>query len=135
VRFSPPSITKNDKSDREKNHEYLANRGSDFNHTKKFGISVKNYTRKDSKINNSDQGWNIGIRQENRTTKEDRRVQLRKEQKKHYISRDDNVRQESQLDVWMSRLKLRTKSIIRRKFNRKTQRKAKFQIKQGKMNF
>jgi hypothetical protein len=47
VRFSPPSINKNDKSDREKNHEYLANGSSDFNRTKKFGISAKNYTREE----------------------------------------------------------------------------------------
>jgi hypothetical protein len=46
VKFSPPSITKNNKSDREKNYKYLANRSSDFNWTKKFGINVKNYTRK-----------------------------------------------------------------------------------------
>jgi hypothetical protein len=108
VRFSPPSITKNDKPDGEKNHKYLANGGSDFNRTKKFGINTKNYIRKEPEINNSDQGWNIGIRQENRTTKEDRRVQPRKGQKKHYINRDDNVRQESQSNVWMSRLRPRT---------------------------
>jgi hypothetical protein len=47
VKFSPPSITKNNKPDREKNHEYLANGSSDFNRTKKFGINVKNYTRKE----------------------------------------------------------------------------------------
>jgi hypothetical protein len=46
VKFSPPSINKNDKSDREKNRKYLANGSSDFNRTKKFGISAKNYTRK-----------------------------------------------------------------------------------------
>jgi hypothetical protein len=79
--FLPPSINKNDKSDREKNHEYLANRSSDFNQTKKFGISAKNYTRKKPKINNSDQGWDTGIRQENRTTKEDRRVQPKKDRR------------------------------------------------------
>jgi hypothetical protein len=62
VRFSPLSINKNDKSDREKNREYLAKESSDFNWTKKFGISVKNYTRKEPKINNSDQGQNTGIR-------------------------------------------------------------------------
>jgi hypothetical protein len=49
VRFSPPSITKNDKSDREKNREYFANGSSNFNRTKKFGISAKNYTRKELK--------------------------------------------------------------------------------------
>jgi hypothetical protein len=58
VRFSPPSIIKNDKPDGEKNHEYLANGSSDFNRTKKFGISAKNYTRKEPKINNSDR---VGI--------------------------------------------------------------------------
>jgi hypothetical protein len=99
VRFLPLSITKNNKSDREKNREYLTNRSSDFNRTKKFGISAKNYTRKKPKINDLDQGWNTGIRQENRTTKEDRRVQPKKEQKKYYINRDDNMRQESQSDV------------------------------------
>jgi hypothetical protein len=61
VRFLPSSITKNNKSDREKNHEHLANGSSDFNRTKKFGISAKNYTRKEPKINNSDQGQNTGI--------------------------------------------------------------------------
>jgi hypothetical protein len=45
--FSPPSINKNDKSDREKNRQYLANGSSDFNRTKKFGINAKNYTRKE----------------------------------------------------------------------------------------
>jgi hypothetical protein len=68
VRFSPPSINKNDKSDGEKNHEYLANGSSDFNRTEKFGINTKNYTRKEPNINNLDQGWNTGIRQENRST-------------------------------------------------------------------
>jgi hypothetical protein len=43
VRFSPLSINKNDKPDREKNYEYFANGSSDFNRTKKFGISAKNY--------------------------------------------------------------------------------------------
>jgi hypothetical protein len=112
VRFSPPSITKNDKPDGEKNYEYLANGSSDFNRTKKFGISVKNYTKKEPKINNSDQGWDTGIRQENRTTKENRRVQPRKGQKKYYNNRDDNVRQESQSDVWMSRFRPRTRPTI-----------------------
>jgi hypothetical protein len=55
VRFSPLSITKNDKSDGEKNREYLANGSSNFNQTKKFGISMKNYIRKEPKINDSDQ--------------------------------------------------------------------------------
>jgi hypothetical protein len=112
VRFSPPSINKNDKPDGEKNHEYLTNGSSDFNRTKKFGISAKNYTRKGPKINNSDQGWDTGIRQENKTTKEDRRVQPRKGQKEHYNNRDDNVRQESQSNVWMSRLRPRTRPTI-----------------------
>jgi hypothetical protein len=111
VRFSLLSINKNDKSNREKNHEYVANGSFDFNRTKKFGISVKNYTRKEHKINDSDQGWDTGIRQENRTTKKDR-VQPRKGQKKHDNNRDNNVRQKSQSNVWMSRLRPRTKSII-----------------------
>jgi hypothetical protein len=112
VRFSPLSITKNNKFDREKNHEYLANESSNFNRTKKFGISTKNYTRKKSKINNSDQGRNTGIRQENRTTKEDRRVQPKKEQKKYYNNGDDNKRQENQSNVWILRLRPRTKPTI-----------------------
>jgi hypothetical protein len=69
VRFSPPSINENNKPDGGKNHEYLANGSSDFNRIKKFGISVKNYTRKEPKINNSNQDWNTRIRQENKTTK------------------------------------------------------------------
>jgi hypothetical protein len=69
VRFSPPSINKNDKPDGEKNHEYLANGSFDFNRTKKFGINAKNYTRKEPNINDSDQGWDTGIRQENRKPK------------------------------------------------------------------
>jgi hypothetical protein len=77
VKFSPSSIIKNDKSDREKNCKYFANGSSDFNRTEKFGINTKNYTRKESKINNLDQGWNIGIRQENRTTK--RKVECNQE--------------------------------------------------------
>jgi hypothetical protein len=112
VRFSPPSINKNDKSDREKNHEYLANGSSNFNRTKKFGISMKNYTRKEPKIKDSDQGRDTGMRQEYKTNKEDRRVQPRKGQKKHYNNRDDNVRQESQSSVWMSKLRLRTRPTI-----------------------
>jgi hypothetical protein len=112
VRFSPPSINKNDKPDGEKNHEYLANGSSDFNRTKKFGISVKNYTRREPKFNNSDQGRDTGIRQENRTTKEDRRLQPRKGQKEYYNNGDDNVRQESQSNVWMSRLRPRTRPTI-----------------------
>jgi hypothetical protein len=99
VRFSPPSITKNDKPNREKNHKYLANGSSNFNQTKKFGISVKNYTRKEPKINSSDQGQNTGIKQENRTTKENKRVQPRKGQKEYYNNGDDNVRQKSQSNV------------------------------------
>jgi hypothetical protein len=39
-------------------------------------------------------------------------VQPRKGQKEHYINGDENVRQESQSDVWMSRLRPRTKPII-----------------------
>jgi hypothetical protein len=69
VRFSPPSINKNDKPNREKNREYLANGSFDFNRTKKFGISTKNYTRKEPKINDLDQDRDTGIRQENRTIK------------------------------------------------------------------
>jgi hypothetical protein len=76
VRFLPFLITKNDKPDREKNHEYLANGSSDFNRTKKFGINAKNYTRKEPKINDSDQGQDTGIRQEYKTNKEDKRVQF-----------------------------------------------------------
>jgi hypothetical protein len=37
-------------------------------------------------------GWNTGIRQENRTTKENRRVQPKKGQKEHYNNGDDNIR-------------------------------------------
>jgi hypothetical protein len=59
-----------------------------------------------------DQGWNIRIRQENKTTKEDKRVQPRKGQKEHYNNKDDNVRQESQSNVWMSRLRPRIRSTI-----------------------
>jgi hypothetical protein len=81
VRFSPPSITKNDKSDGEKNHEFLANRSSDFNRTKKFGINAKNYTRKEPKINYSDQNQNTGIRQKYKTNKEDRRSNLEKDRR------------------------------------------------------
>jgi hypothetical protein len=62
VKFSLLSIDKNNKPDREKNHEYLVNRSSDFNQTKKFGVNAKNYTREELKINNSDQSWNTGIR-------------------------------------------------------------------------
>jgi hypothetical protein len=112
VKFSLLSITKNDKLNREKNHEYFANGSFDFNQTKKFGISAKNYTRKESEINNLDQGWNTRIRQENRTTKENKRMQPRKKQKEYYINRDDNVRQESQSNVWMSRLRPKTKPTI-----------------------
>jgi hypothetical protein len=112
VRFSPPSINKNDKPDREKNRKYLANGSSDFNRTKKFRINAKNYIRKEPKTNNSDQGQNTGIRQENRTTKEDRRIQPKKGQKEHYINRDDNVRQGSQSNVWMLRLRPRTRPTI-----------------------
>jgi hypothetical protein len=39
-------------------------------------------------------------------------VQPRKGQKKHYNNRNDNVRKESQSDVWMSRLRPRTKPTI-----------------------
>jgi hypothetical protein len=53
-----------------------------------------------------------GIRQENKTTKENRRVQPKKGQKKHYINRNDNVRQKNQSNFWMSRLRLRTKPTI-----------------------
>jgi hypothetical protein len=95
VKFSPLSIDKNNKPDREKIHEYFANRIFDFNRTKKFGISTKNYTREEPKINNLDQGRNIGIRQEYMTNKENKRVQPKK-QKKHYINRNDNIKQESQ---------------------------------------
>jgi hypothetical protein len=102
VRFLHSSIIKNDKPNREKNHEFLANKSSNFNWTKKFGINAKNYTRKEPKINNSDQGQNTGIRQEYKTNKENRRVQPRKGQKEYYNNGDDNVRQESQSDVWMS---------------------------------
>jgi hypothetical protein len=54
VKFSLPSITKNNKPDGEKNHKYLANGSSNFNQTKKFGINIKNYIRKKPKINNLD---------------------------------------------------------------------------------
>jgi hypothetical protein len=53
---------------------------------------VKNYTKKEPKINNLDQSWNIRIKQENRTTKENKRVQPRKEQKKYYNNRNNNVK-------------------------------------------
>jgi hypothetical protein len=96
VRFSPSSITKNNKSDREKNCKYLAIGSSDFNRTKKFGINMKNYIRKEPNIDDLDQGQNTRIRQENKTTKENRRVQPRKGQKEYYINRNDNVIQEGQ---------------------------------------
>jgi hypothetical protein len=92
VKFSPLSINKNDKSDREKNREYLANESSNFNRIKKFGINVKNYTREEPKINYSDQGQNTGIRQKYKINKENRRVQPKKGQKKHYNNRNDNMR-------------------------------------------
>jgi hypothetical protein len=41
VRFLSFSINKNDKFYREKNRQYLTNGNSDFNRTKKFGISIK----------------------------------------------------------------------------------------------
>jgi hypothetical protein len=50
VKFLPPLINKNNKSDREKNHEYLAKGSFNFNQTKKFGISTKNYTRKNLRL-------------------------------------------------------------------------------------
>jgi hypothetical protein len=112
VRFSRPSINKNDKTDREKNHEYLANGSSNFNRTKKFGINTKNYTMKEPKINDSDQDQNTGIRQKNKTNKENRRIQPRKGHKKHYIHRNDDMKQKSQSNVWMSRLKPRIRPTI-----------------------
>jgi hypothetical protein len=90
VKFLPFSINKNDKFYREKNRQYLTNRNSDFNWTKKFGISIKNYIREKSNINNLDQSQNTGIRQENKTTKENRRMQPKKGQKEHYINKNDN---------------------------------------------
>jgi hypothetical protein len=39
-------------------------------------------------------------------------VQPRKGQKKYYNNGDDNVRQESQSNVWMSRLRPRTRPTI-----------------------
>jgi hypothetical protein len=45
VKFSPPSINKNDKSDREKNHKYLANRSSNFKNQQIWN-QCKNYTGK-----------------------------------------------------------------------------------------
>jgi hypothetical protein len=72
VRFLPPSINKNDKPDREKNHEYLANASSNFNRTKKFGISAKNYTRKEPKINNSDR---VGIPELNKKIGQPKKIE------------------------------------------------------------
>jgi hypothetical protein len=66
VRLSLPSINKNNKLNREKNREYLANKSSDFSRTKKFGINARNYIRKKPKINASDQGRNTDITQENK---------------------------------------------------------------------
>jgi hypothetical protein len=49
------------------------------------------------------------------------------------------MRQENQSNVWILRLKPRIKPTIpensTEKFNRKTQRKAKFQVKQGQNEF
>jgi hypothetical protein len=39
-------------------------------------------------------------------------VQLRKEQKKYYINRDDNIRQESQSNVLILRLRPRIRPTI-----------------------
>jgi hypothetical protein len=39
-------------------------------------------------------------------------MQPRKGQKKHHNNGDDNVRQESQSNVWMSRLRPRTRPTI-----------------------
>jgi hypothetical protein len=79
---------------------------------KNLKSAQKNYTKKEPKINNSDHGRNTRIRQENKTTKENRRMQPRKGQKEYYNNRNDNVRQKSQSNVWMSKLRPRTKSII-----------------------
>jgi hypothetical protein len=39
-------------------------------------------------------------------------MQPRKGQKKHYINRDNNIKQESQSNVWISKLRPRTKPTI-----------------------
>jgi hypothetical protein len=62
-------------------------------------------------------------------------VQPRKGQKEHYINRNDNVRQESQSNVWISRLRPRTKPTIPGNLTGKTQREAEFQIKQCQNKF
>jgi hypothetical protein len=81
VRFSPPSINKNNKPDREKNHEYFANGSSDFNQTNKFGISVKNYTRKEPKINDSNQGQDTELDKNIRQIKKIEGYNLKKDRR------------------------------------------------------
>jgi hypothetical protein len=51
VRLSPPSTTKNVNKKRQK----LVNGQSDFDETNKFGITMKNYTRQNKRINDSNQ--------------------------------------------------------------------------------
>jgi hypothetical protein len=61
-------------------------------------------------------------------------VQTKKGQKKHYINRKDNMKQKSQSNVWISRLRPRIRSIIPENSIGK-HKGAEFQIKQGQDKF
>jgi hypothetical protein len=95
----------------EKKLQILANRSSNFNQTKKFEINTKNYTRKELKS----MIWTkVEISELDKKIGQPKKIEgcSKEGQKKYYNNGNDNVKQKSQSNIWMLRLKPKTRPII-----------------------
>jgi hypothetical protein len=113
VRLSPPSTTKNGK----KKRQDLVNGRSDFNETKKFGISKKNYIEQNKRTNNSNQIYVTPKLDKNDKLDEDRTegsngITKLNGQEDRYRDREDNVERGGIGSYCLTRLRPRTRPTI-----------------------
>jgi hypothetical protein len=109
VRFSPPSINKNDKSDGERIANISLTEAP-------ISIGPRNLesTRKTIPERNlrSKIQTRVGIDKKIGQLKKIEGYNHEKDRKKHYNNGNNNVRQENQSNVWMSRLRPRARPTI-----------------------
>jgi hypothetical protein len=115
VRLSPPSTTKNVNKKRQE----LVNGQSDFDETKKFGITMKNYTRQNKRINDSNQFYTQPKLDKNdkselggdKTEWTDGTAKLNG-QKDYYMGGEDTVKRGGNERHYMTRLRPRTRPTL-----------------------
>jgi hypothetical protein len=115
VRLLSLSTTKNINKKRQE----LVNRQSDFDETKKFGITMKNYTIQNKRINDPNQFYAQPKLDKNNMselggdkTKWTNRTAKLNGQKDYYMDREDIVKMEGNERYYMTRLRPRTRPTI-----------------------